>query len=142
MIIVIAILEIVGIAYALSSKNKIRDSYRKGFETVLIDAYLNADNSTIDVINNLQDYFSCCGGYNSTDYTLNNITIPNSCYSDESKTHIFNEGCADAVIDWIEDKTPGIIAVLALTFVIEILLTIFAIIFGRAAHREGKYSRY
>jgi len=74
----------------------------------------------------IEKRFECCGYHNSTEYT----EIPSSCYKSNSSSTdsptIFQQGCYDALINWLENNIYTVVAIAALVLVLEVCQIIVA----------------
>ena len=111
----------------------VRDSYHSGFRELFIEAYSNNHTNLIDVIEDVEREFKCCGADNVTDYYKRNFTIPATCHQGENfHKPIFDQGCSDAVVNWLWDQFPIIGGVLCGILLIEIFGVISSIALGIA----------
>ncbi|CAF3066404.1 unnamed protein product [Rotaria socialis] len=129
---ILMVLELAAFITLMSSRVRVRDSYQSGLWEVFHDAYDNDRQDIIKQIEGLELEFECCGVNDSGDYLKVNRTIPDSCYKDKSKQTIFDEGCADAIIDWIWDELPVIGGIVGAIIFIEIFGVIASISLGVA----------
>ena len=115
------LMELAAFIITMSSRVLVRDSYESGLWTVFTDAYGQNRSDLIKAVEDLEREFECCGVRNSTDYIKENYTIPASCYQNQSfDKPKFQQGCADAIIDWIWDELPVIGSVIGALLLIEI----------------------
>ncbi|UJR09921.1 hypothetical protein I4U23_014142 [Adineta vaga] len=113
--------ELVAFILLLSSRTSIRDSYHSGFNEFFDRAYNNNNTDLINIIEDMETEFKCCGANNVTDYYKGKYTIPSSCHEGQDLDKpIFSRGCADAAVDWLWDQFPIIGTVLGSIFLLEI----------------------
>lgn len=100
-LIVLILFGISAITIAAISSKQISDSYENAFRTTMIDAHSNGDNDTLELIDLVQQKFQCCGVTNSSDYTVNDLEIPESCSLESmEEDDVFETGCTEAFLHW------------------------------------------
>lgn len=132
------ITELVAFILILNFRVSIRDSYHDGFREFFIETYSNNHTDLQYVIEDIEREFKCCGADNVTDYYKNNFTIPASCHQNEDfHKPIFDQGCADAAVQWLWDQVPIIGGILCAIFLIEIFGVISSIVLGIAVSHSS-----
>ena len=106
---------------ALALKGDIREEYDKNLWTIFNDAYTKNVTDNERGIERLEKEFECCGVYGSGDYADVNRTIPLSCYKNPETETLYDIGCADAILDWINDELPTISGIIGAVFVLEMI---------------------
>lgn len=139
-LVIMVIMELVALIILLAAKSKIRDGYNDGFHDFFVDSYKNNHTDLQALIEQMEQEFECCGSNNYTDYAMNNFTLPKSCYKDKDITKSrYDKGCAQAVIDWIENKLPAVGGILGTVLFLEIFGVVSSIALGCAISRSLKY---
>jgi len=122
---ILLILELGGFITAFAYKSKVRETYDKGLATLFSDAMDKGQTGVIAAFDTLQKQMHCCGANDSEDYIKHNHTLPDSCY--DKKGNVYEKGCAQAVIDFLEAQLPIFGGVLGGFLLIELLGLIAAI---------------
>lgn len=126
----------------MSSRVRIRDSYESGLLRVFTDAYTNHRQDLIEAVEELEREFKCCGVINAKDYAKVNYTLlPKSCYTDQSFLEpVFEQGCAEAFIDWMWDELPIVGGVIGGILFIEIfgVISSFSLAVAVSHYSYGK----
>ena len=104
---------------ALAVKNDIRDTYNDNLWSIFDKAYTQNNTDNQRAIEKLEKEFECCGVYAPSDYKDVNRTIPASCYKGDSIVP-FQDGCSDAILDWIQDELPAISGIIGAVLFLEI----------------------
>lgn len=139
-LILMIITEVAALIVLLTTKARIRDGYNSGFRDFFIDSYKNNHTDLQQLIEEMEQEFQCCGADNYTDYQRNNFTLPVSCYKDKNpQSTRYDQGCAQAVVDWIEEKLPAVGGVLGGVLTIELFGVIASIALGVAITHSSKY---
>jgi len=139
LLILIIIFEFVAVIVTLKFRDDLWRSYDSGFEQVFQYAYRHNQTETIQIIEQLEREFKCCGVNNYLDYTRSGYQIPNSCYSNGI---LFNKGCATAVAIWIWNALPIIAGVLGSILFIEIFGVISSLVLGVAISHASDTNVY
>ncbi|CAF1462272.1 unnamed protein product [Rotaria sordida] len=133
------ITELAAFIITLTYRVRIRDSYYSGFRELFIEIYSNNHTDLKYVIEDIEREFKCCGINNVTDYYKHNYTVPVACYKDQDfDKSIFDQGCANVVIQWLWKQFPIIGSVLGSILLIEI----FGIISSIALSTAISHSSY
>lgn len=139
MLIILMLTELGLFIAALAVRNDIRDTYDDNLWNIFEKAYIQNDTANQRGIEKLEKEFECCGVYGSSDYNDVNRTIPASCYKGDS-TVLFEEGCSDAILDWIQDELPAISGIIGAVLVLEIFGLIasiaMAVAIGHSSYGE------
>jgi hypothetical protein len=99
----------------------------------LKNAYRHNQTEIINIIEQLEREFKCCGVKSYLDYTYSGYQISKSCYRNQIPTGIpFNQGRETAVAIWIWNTLPIIAGVLGSILFIEISGVISSLVFGIA----------
>ncbi|CAF1328075.1 unnamed protein product [Rotaria sp. Silwood1] len=137
----VIITELAALIITLTYRVRIRDSYYHGFQQLFIEIYSNNHTDLKYVIEDIEREFKCCGIDNVTDYYEHNYTVPVTCYQDEDfHKSIFDQGCANAIIQWLWHQFPIIGSVLGGILLIEIFGIISSIALGTAISHSS-YSK-
>jgi len=140
-LIIIMILELAAFITAMSFSADVRDKYDEGLRKVFKDAYSDNETDIRSSVEKLEEVFECCGADGPQDYEKINRTIPASCYKgqDTSKEK-FQDGCADAIIDWIWDEMPAIGSIIGVVLVLEIfgVIASFALAVAISQYEYGR----
>jgi hypothetical protein len=139
----IIILEFAAVIVTLKFRDDLWKSYDSGFEAVFQSAYRHNQTETINIIEQLEREFKCCGVHNYLDYTHSGYPTPKSCYLNQIPSGIpFNQGCATAVALWIWNKLPLIVGLLGSILFIEIFGVIASLVFGVAISHASNSNVY
>ncbi|CAF1211336.1 unnamed protein product [Rotaria sordida] len=133
------ITELATFIITLTYRVRTRDSYYSAFRELFIEIYSNNHTDLKYVIEDIEREFRCCGINNVTDYYKHNYTVPVACYQDQDfDKSIFDQGCANVVIQWLWKQFPIIGSVLGSILLIEI----FGIISSIALSTAISHSSY
>jgi hypothetical protein len=139
----IILLEFAGIIVTLQYRKDLWLSYDSGFEEIFQNAYRKNQTETIQIIEQLEQEFQCCGVDGPSDYTKHGHRIPSSCYVNQIQFGIlFNQGCAEAVGMWVWNKLPYIAGVLGGILFIEIFGVISSLVLGVAISHASNVDTY
>lgn len=140
----IIVFEFIVVVVILVYRKNLWQTYDSNFLKLFHHAYEQNQTKSIESIENLEREYQCCGVNGFTDYSNAHYPIPDSCHPHQSKMfHPFSQGCADAVVNWIWDKTPIFAGVLATILFIEIFGVIASFIIGVAiSHTFNKINLY
>ena len=140
----IIVFEFVVVVVILVYRKNLWQTYDSNFLKLFQHAYKENQTKTIETIENLEREYQCCGVNGFIDYLNDHYPIPDSCHPHQSKMfHPFSTGCADAVSNWIWDKTPIIAGILATIVLIEIIGVIASFVIGVAiSHAYNRINRY
>lgn len=142
LMILIILLELSVIIVGLQFRNDIWHSYDSGFEEIFQNAYQSNENQSINAIESLEQQLSCCGVDSPNDYISIDIPIPQSCYPDQLVEQFpFTQGCASAVVLWIWDKFPIIIAVVMIVLFVEIISIVSSLILAISIGHRSDYEQ-
>ncbi len=129
----IILFEFTVVIITLRFRNDVWESYDSGFKEVFQRAYRNNQTKVIQIIEQLEREYKCCGVDSFTDYMKSGYKIPLSCYPNElSQGILYNEGCAEAVVIWVWNELPTIAGVLGSILFIEIFGVISSLVLGVA----------
>jgi len=129
LIVLIIILEIVAGILAAVYKNDVEKAVMTAMTNNMVNygdiAIAEASrNESSKAIDEIQQMFKCCGDTNSDVY---DGQIPDSCYEDKVTTNTqFEEGCADAIKEWLKHNMGLIIGVVCGVIGFEILSAVMA----------------
>ncbi len=117
----------------MNFRNDLWKSYDSGFKEVFENAHRHNQTETINIIEQLEREFKCCGVKSYLDYTCSGYQIPKSCYRNQIPTGIpFDQGCETAVAIWIWNALSIIAGVLGSILFIEISGVISSLVLGIA----------
>ena len=139
----IIVLEFVAVIVVLKYRNKLWLSYDSGFEEIFLQAYRNNQTERIEIIEELERQFECCGVNGYPDYTRNRFPIPLSCHQYQTiNGAIFSRGCAETVGLWVWNKLPVIAGVLGSILFIELFGVISSLVLGVAISHSSNTNTY
>lgn len=129
----IILLEFAAVIVSLQYRNDLWVSYDSGFEEIFLQAYRNNQTDMIEIIEELESKFQCCGVNGSSDYTKHGYKIPLSCHQyHEPHGALFSLGCAEAIGLWVWKQLPIIAGVLGSILFIEVFGVISSLVLGVA----------
>jgi len=139
----IILFEFTIVIITLRFRNDLWQSYDSGFKEVFQRAYRNNQTKVIQIIEQLEREFKCCGVKSYLDYTYSGYQIPKSCYRNQIPTGIpFDQGCETAVAIWIWNALPIIAGVLGSILFIEIFGVISSLVLGVAISHASDTNVY
>lgn len=139
----IILLEFAAVIIILRLHNDLWQSYDAGFEQVFQRAYRNNQTETIQIIEQFEKEFKCCGVNSYTDYMKPDYKIPLSCYQNQiPQGLLFNQGCAEAVVIWLWKELPIIAGVLGSIVVIELFGIISSLVLGVTIYHSSNTDIY
>ncbi|CAF1408400.1 unnamed protein product [Adineta steineri] len=129
----IIVFEFVGIIITLRFRNDFWELYNSNFENMFQRAYRNNQTEIIRIIEQFEQDRKCCGVNSHTDYIKYGYRIPSSCYPNQIlQENSFSQSCAEAIVIWIWNELPMIVAILASIFFIELFGVISSLVLGVA----------
>ena len=129
----IILLEFAAVIASLQYRNDLWVSYDSGFEEVFLQAYRNNQTDMIEIIEELEIKFQCCGVNGYSDYTKYAYKIPLSCHQYHVLNGaLFSLGCAEAIGLWVWKQLPIIAGVLGSILFIEVFCVISSLVLGVA----------
>jgi hypothetical protein len=142
-LILIILLEFGVVIATLVFRENLWKTYDSGFMEVFRYAYTHNQTETIQMIENLERTFECCGVDGPFDYLKYGYKIPLSCYPGQPPSHLpYKDGCAAAVILWVWKELPIIAGVLGSILFIEIFGVISSLVLGVAISHSSNAERY
>ncbi|CAF3447791.1 unnamed protein product [Rotaria socialis] len=139
----IVLMEFGAVVVILRFRNDLWQSYDSGFEEIFRNAYRNKHNATIEIIEQLEKEFKCCGVDSATDYLKLDLPVPKSCYPQQThKSFPYTQGCAEAVALWIWKELPWIAVVLGAILFIEIFGIVSSLVLGVAKSHSSNVEIY
>jgi hypothetical protein len=120
------ILELAGLIMAFVYKGKLREVYETTLFKSLDKALEEKDEKAIKAFEELENTIKCCGVHNVSDYDRRNRTRSAYCTS-----HSESEGCADAIVNFLNGKLPIIGGLLGGVLALEIFGLIGAIVLAK-----------
>ncbi len=139
----IIIVEFGAVVVILQFRNYLWQSYDSGFEKVFQNAYRQNQTATIDIIEQLERQFQCCGVDNYTDYDHVQHQIPTSCYPNQIRTGLpFIKGCAKGVADWMWNELPIIAGAIGGILFFEIFGIVLSMVLGVAISHSSDADGY
>ena len=137
------LIEFAAFITTLIYRSNLFTSYESGFLEVFNHAYEQKNTDAINIIENLERQFRCCGVQNVSDYVQNHFEIPLSCRPDQLLQNApFSQGCAVAVTDWMWDQLPVIAGVLGTVLFIELFGIVSSLILGVAISHASSIEVY
>lgn len=138
----VILVESAAVIVTLQYRNDVWSSYDSGFEEIFQHAYRYNQTETIEIIEELERKFQCCGVNSYADYTQHLYPIPLSCRQYQVPSGaLFSRGCAQAVGLWIWNQLPIIAGVLGAILFIEIFGVVASVALGVAiSHSSTVYT--
>ncbi len=139
----IIFLEFASVVVTLQFRNDLWQSYDSGYKQVFQDAYLQNQTQTIDLIEQLERQFQCCGVDSYVDYIDVHHLIPMSCYPNQTPIGPpFITGCTKAILSWVWNELPIIAAVLGSILFFEIFGIVSSLVLGVAISHSSQTDTY
>ncbi|CAF3066389.1 unnamed protein product [Rotaria socialis] len=125
-------------------RNDLWKTYDSSFVEIFNHAYGENQTATIQIIEDIEHRFKCCGVDGPSDYAKFGYRIPRSCYPNKKAIAglPYTEGCAQAVAIWVWNQLPLIAGSLGALLFIEIFGVISSIALGVAISHSSNVEDY
>ncbi|KAK4474088.1 hypothetical protein MN116_002648 [Schistosoma mekongi] len=113
----------IGIVSVLAERRIINTMMIIMFRNIMndaIDQYMSKSSGYATFVDTIQLRYNCCGADSYTDYTVSNLSIPISCFTNGSIS-LYNKGCAKQLDTIVSDYLIYIIISLIASIPIEIV---------------------